>query len=283
MTALQETSDSRHRGDEANDYDSMLWFPHLKRWAALPEYRDASLIVRAIVDGALTVFMSRGSLPATPEGLRRAIGADEEEFARGWQGASLCIAILRPRWEAELADAWSRWESIRERNRNNGRKGGRKPKTQPEAEPKAGGEPIENPVGSPVETPSLSTSTSTITDLSSERSPHTPSLRSGGGVLPKGFDAFWDAFKAAYPRRPGQPWAEGKRAALKAFKAHPELRFETILDGAEAYARLMNSTGKTGTDKVAHASTWLNGVRWECDYDTARTGGASGWDDEAVF
>ncbi len=67
------------------------------------------------------------------------------------------------------------------------------------------------------------------------------------------FDAFWQA----YPRK------VAKAAARKAYaKALRLTDHATILEGLEAYKR-----GKPDYCDWCHASTWLNGERWEDEYE----------------
>jgi DNA-binding transcriptional regulator YhcF (GntR family) len=75
------------------------------------------------------------------------------------------------------------------------------------------------------------------------------------------FQAFWHA----YPRRVGKGAA---RAAFK--KALKYADGDTIIQGALHYAKHCE---QQGTDKqyIPHASTWLNGERWEDDLESEVT------------
>ena len=285
-----------------NDYAAMTWFPCLKAWGHLPEYHDASLAARAIVDGSMRIFMDRGHLPQTPTALRRAIGADEREFTRAHEEAQQAIRVLEPLWAAELQDAYSRFDRLRQRNRANGAKGGRVrcgqreptgvssgkpngepigfPTGQPDGHPS--GKPIGVPTSEPVSAPVASTGTATRTREPSGSPPMPPRRARSSGSEPDEFETFWSEFRKAYPRRPRQPWSEARRSMLKAMERHPDLDRRSVLDAARAYRELMDQTGKTNTDKVAHASTWINQDRWECDYTTVMPSG-KGWDDESIF
>ena len=82
---------------------------------------------------------------------------------------------------------------------------------------------------------------------------------------PHGFDAFMEI----YPKRAG---GTARPAAAKAFKA--ALRrgaLGVILDGAKRYAAHCDAEGKTGTQFVYKARTWLNDSGWNETYETART------------
>jgi hypothetical protein len=80
---------------------------------------------------------------------------------------------------------------------------------------------------------------------------------------PEGFIAFWEA----YPKRDGSP---DRKGAVKAFG--PALRrasLEIILDGARHFADAMTARGKTGTEFIPQARTWLNGDRWNERYESS--------------
>lgn len=242
----------------------LAWYPCVKAWSLAPEYVDAPFAARVVVDAALGVFMRRGSVPDDADALRNAIGAAGwREYPKAYDAARRAIDALLPLWRAEL----ERSVAFVQRQRDNGVKGGRPPGPGREPRPKPKPNPrvsrglgLGNPGVRPDET------TLTPTDSPKGESPKAPrSARSGGGE-PEGFEAFWERFRAAYPKRPGQPWPEGRRAMLAALRRRPDLSLALVLDAAGAYRELMEATGKAGTDKVAHASTWLNNDRWDCDY-----------------
>lgn len=68
----------------------------------------------------------------------------------------------------------------------------------------------------------------------------------------------WEEFWATYPPRKGSSKADAMRAFTKA--TSNGVTADDIITAAEAYA-----TERTGQDQkyTAHASTWLNGKRWE--------------------
>ncbi len=268
-----------------SDYASMAFFPFHKKWRRLPEYEDAGMLTRAIVDGALYVFMDRGSLPSSADALRRAIGAGEAEFSQCYDEASVAIEILLPQWAEALDEAWARVYSVRERNRKIARTRKRRDAsstsgdTNGETDGSTTGEPLVDQPGTIVKEKE---SKEKKTEIAKAISPKPRRSARDSGGIPEGFDSFFSEFKNRYPKRPGQPWSEGKKAMLAAMVRHPELDRQAVLDAAAAYAELMASTGKAGTDKVCHASTWLNQDRWDCDFTMAPVGGG-GWDDESVF
>ena len=86
------------------------------------------------------------------------------------------------------------------------------------------------------------------------RSQITPKPPDGG--VSEGFDKFWEI----YPRK------VGKKAALRAWSAAVKaVPLHDILPAAERYAKSV--VGKD-PQYIAHASTWLNGQRWQDDLDT---------------
>lgn len=74
--------------------------------------------------------------------------------------------------------------------------------------------------------------------------------------IAQSFDTFW----ASYPRK------VGKGQARKAFAAAvKKADVENILAGLEKYKAQVSSES---IEFVAHPSTWLNGERWDDDYET---------------
>lgn len=76
-----------------------------------------------------------------------------------------------------------------------------------------------------------------------------------------GFENFWKI----YPKRSGaNPRAPAEKKFTAACKrgAPPG----EIIAGAKRYAAMLASQGKTGTEFVAQAVTWLNQERWKDDY-----------------
>jgi hypothetical protein len=70
------------------------------------------------------------------------------------------------------------------------------------------------------------------------------------------FDQFWEI----YPRK------VGKGKARQAFeKALEKTDIDTILDGVEAY---VDHEGYNDMEFIAHPTTWLNGERWDDEYET---------------
>jgi hypothetical protein len=81
------------------------------------------------------------------------------------------------------------------------------------------------------------------------------------------FEEWWKV----YPRRKG---ANPKKSAhqkweLAAKRVGPEVLFE----GVERYRAFCDREGKTGTEYVAMATTWLNGERWNDDLEPSGNGG----------
>jgi hypothetical protein len=80
---------------------------------------------------------------------------------------------------------------------------------------------------------------------------------------PDGFIAFWEA----YPKRDG---SADRKGAVKAFgSALKRAPLEIILDGARHFADAMTARGKTGTEFIPQARTWLNGDRWNERYESS--------------
>lgn len=94
------------------------------------------------------------------------------------------------------------------------------------------------------------------TETGAGNTPPTPH----GGELP-GFDDFW----IRYPRK------EGKQAALRAWqKLSPSEQLAVQLIEAVEVQRTWPSWTKDGGQFIPHASTWLNGRRWEDQPPTVR-------------
>ena len=92
---------------------------------------------------------------------------------------------------------------------------------------------------------------------SSENSPQKPPAR-GAAKQPKLFD--FDQFKKAYPPRSGtQPWARAAKAANARVKEG--WAFHDLLEGASRYGAYCKATGKTGTEFVMQACTFLGPER----------------------
>lgn len=73
---------------------------------------------------------------------------------------------------------------------------------------------------------------------------------------PDQFETFW----AVYPKRSG---TADRKGAVKAFNAAVKRAdVETIVLAARAYAADMAARGKTGTEFVKQARSWLNGDLW---------------------
>ncbi len=78
---------------------------------------------------------------------------------------------------------------------------------------------------------------------------------------PEGFTDFW----AAYPKRDG---SADRKGAVRAFGAAVKRADRSaIMDGLRQFADAMAARGKTGTEFIPQARTWLNGNRWEETYD----------------
>ncbi len=86
------------------------------------------------------------------------------------------------------------------------------------------------------------------------------------------FEAFWTAFpsrgKHANPKWPA--FLSFQAAITRGIPA------ETIIKAAALYARYIAAEGKSGTDKVAQAKTWLSERRWDDAIETATVPDRSG-------
>lgn len=91
-----------------------------------------------------------------------------------------------------------------------------------------------------------------------------PTVESSSNSLPQpdGFEEFW----RTYPPRRHSSKADARKAYTKALKEGADL--EDILAGTRAYANDRNGKDQQFT---AHASTWLNGKRWEVQLETRPT------------
>lgn len=77
------------------------------------------------------------------------------------------------------------------------------------------------------------------------------------------FERFW----ATYPKREGN---RDRKAAEKAFAAAARRNTAAeIITGAARYAAHCDATGKTGTQYVRQARTWLNADGWTEEYQNA--------------
>jgi uncharacterized protein YktA (UPF0223 family) len=74
------------------------------------------------------------------------------------------------------------------------------------------------------------------------------------------FDADFEAFWAAYPKRPNNPRKKAMAAYKKARKTTSQEKLLTSV--GEYFAYMQGENPKF----VAMASTWLNDERWNCDY-----------------
>ena len=96
-------------------------------------------------------------------------------------------------------------------------------------------------------------------NAASAHPPEKPKPKTAKAYTPA-FDNFW----SIYPRRDGSKY--------KAFEIFQRLTKEGIchdilIDGARKYAE-HHARSATPPDKLAHATTWLNGRRWEAEYPT---------------
>ena len=81
------------------------------------------------------------------------------------------------------------------------------------------------------------------------------------------FAAFWNA----YPRRTGSNPKAAARSAW-AGRLSPDITAAVLLDGAERYAKFCDATGKTGTEYVKQAVSWLSPKfeGWSQDWDNGK-------------
>lgn len=85
------------------------------------------------------------------------------------------------------------------------------------------------------------------------------------------FQSWFSSFRSAYPKRANNPWSTAERAAsvlwLLKGKSRPD--FDVILVKIIEYAEYIEKSKAP----VAHATTWLNQRRWECDFDVPSESG----------
>lgn len=158
--------------------------------------------------------------------------------------------------EAEVSEA--RLAEIRRKDADRKRK---KRGSPLEIQRKSGGSPLARVEDKPL--PFSKTDISQIdTPFNSPTEPLEAS-RETFNALTDGWAKFW----AAYPKRAG---GRDKQNAFKAFKAASKrAEISTIIEGARAYADYCHSTGKSGTEFIRQARTWLNANGWTEDYSDA--------------
>lgn len=88
------------------------------------------------------------------------------------------------------------------------------------------------------------------------------------------FDDFW----SAYPKRSG---GNSKQAALQRFVSrvkHDGIDPDVIITSVKAYADYCDATGKTGSEYVMHAETFLSPTKrgWEQDWSIPEASGKNG-------
>lgn len=99
---------------------------------------------------------------------------------------------------------------------------------------------------------------------------------------PKGEHPAFSFFWSLFPKRAGD---RDRKAAVKAFAAAIKRASEQeILEGTERYAAFCDAMGKTGTEFVRQARTWLNADGWKEPYEISRsaTNGTSIHDNWAI-
>jgi hypothetical protein len=79
-------------------------------------------------------------------------------------------------------------------------------------------------------------------------------------TYPPAFGEFW----RIYPRHDGSKF---KAAEIFTRFTKEGIAHEIVIDGARKYAEYV-SRNAVPADKIAHATTWLNGRRWEAEYVT---------------
>lgn len=140
------------------------------------------------------------------------------------------------------------------RNREVGKTGGRPRK--PETQTVAKQEPTENPDGFQNRTQTEPNQNPSQTPDSREIQIHPPTPRKRGSVhdFPPGFEEFW----SAYPRK------TAKAAAAKAFaRTRPDEATLRLMLTAIARQRESEQWRRDGGQFIPHASSWINGRRWE--------------------
>ena len=86
------------------------------------------------------------------------------------------------------------------------------------------------------------------------------------------FETFWKA----YPRKVNK---QGAEKAFKKLKPNEDL-FKAIMAGLENHKKSKQWTRDDG-QYIPHASTWLNGKRWEDELESASNKQHDGWDGES--
>lgn len=234
----------------------MPWFPG----DFMRSTRGWSVTAKGVYRELLDAQWDMGDLPLDPEDLRQTIGATSEEWDIGWKKCESKFPVRRAsrrNWRLEAHRLKS--EQIANMRSEVGRKGGQasveaktkqrltnsssKGSTEPQANPPTFAQPkLNHPVqSSPVHTKSTP-------DLNGKD-------RTAGKTPPS--DPGWLAeFKILYPKRGGDMnW----RGAIRAGNAriteghHPG----EFLEGARRYAEYCRITGKTGTEYVKQAATFL--------------------------
>jgi hypothetical protein len=90
--------------------------------------------------------------------------------------------------------------------------------------------------------------------------PARPLKAKRGSDYDEAFQKFWEVYPKRDGANPKTPAAKKFAGALKS-----SVPLETILAGARGYRAECDRKGKTGTEFVAHATTWLSQSRWD-DY-----------------
>lgn len=80
-------------------------------------------------------------------------------------------------------------------------------------------------------------------------------------------DALFEEFWAAMPKRAGNNSKQKARHKFVTLLRHGA-NVTIVTRGALRYKQFCDATGKTGTEKVQQAITWLNQAGWETDYGT---------------
>lgn len=150
-----------------------------------------------------------------------------------------------PAIKRDIDAAAAKQAELTEKNRKNGTRGGRPAK---EAEPTGLSKNPENPLG--------------FSETQKSKGKEKEKGQEKEKILPptplRGFDEFW----TAYPRK------QSKAAARKAFeRLHPDSELLGVMLSAVKRQRESPQWQRDGGQYIPHASTWINGHRWE-DEDT---------------
>jgi len=97
------------------------------------------------------------------------------------------------------------------------------------------------------------------------------------------FGPWFEEFKTAYPKRPGNNWKQAATKLKRLFEGSNPPNPNEVLNGAKSYAKTNPEPQFT-----AHVTTWVNQARWAADYSqvthtpTKAAGNAPVWTPEDI-